>query len=247
LHYTRIIIVVLGVTLFFHSCDKAHSGDCFTSTGDIVAETRMLDDFIYLSIYDNFNVYLITDTLNKIEIKAGKNLIPNITTEIVDDTLKIRNTNTCNWVRSYKKPFDLYITSNTMRRLFVWGHSNVETVNAFKARYFYVEAASPISSMKLDVDVSTFYFSAVYTTGDFFLTGITDSLRVFNYGTGYVFAKNLESRRCWVLNSSTGDCQISTSKRLYVEIYNSGNVYYSGNPGLIDTIDISSTGKLIKY
>ncbi len=240
MRYPFIILVIIA----FLSCEK-DGGNCFVPTGDIITETRSLKDFTCLSIYDKFNVYIITDTVNFLKIEAGENLIDGISSVIEDDTLKIRNNNRCNWLRSYDIPIKLYISSNTLRRLFVLGYSDVETLNTFTANYLVVEAASPISKMKLDVDVEAFYFTASHTTGDFILTGLTDSLRVLNYGTGYVFAEDLNSNRCWVVNSSTGDCHVRTSQRLHVEIHRSGNIYYYGEPGIINIIDITSTGQLI--
>lgn len=236
--YIIIVFVII-------SCQKEEGGNCLKSTGDIVTEIRPLNDFTYFSLHDKFNLYIITDTVNFLKIEAGENIIDGITSEISNDTLTIRNTNKCNWLRSYKNPINLYISSYTLRRLFVFGYSNVETVNTFKANYIVVEAASPISKMVLDLDVGTCYFTASYTTGDFILTGTTDSLRIFNYGTAYVFAQGLQSRRCWVVNSSTGDCHVKTSDRLHVEIHRTGNIYYYQEPDLINIIEISSTGQLI--
>lgn len=244
-NYMRIILTIFSVMILFQSCDKDHSNNCLSSTGDIIFETRNLESFTYLSLHDKFNLYLITDSVNFLKIEAGENIIDGITSDISNDTLTIRNTNRCNWLRSYKKPINLYVSSYTLRRLFIYGYSNIETVNTFKANYIVVEAASPISKVTLDLDVRTCYFSAEYTTGDFILTGTTDSLRIFNFGTGYVFAQGLESRRCWVLNNSTGDIHVKTSDRLHVEIHRSGNIYYYQEPNEINIIEISSTGQLI--
>ncbi len=96
-------------SLLFISCDKEEAWDCIKSTGEITTETRILENFNKIVLYDNINLWMIQDSTAYIEITAGKNLIPKISIEIENGILIIKNENKYNWLRSYKYSIDVYL------------------------------------------------------------------------------------------------------------------------------------------
>jgi hypothetical protein len=104
-------ILILSVTIFFlMGCKKENSLDCFKSNGREVYEIRNLGSFTKIEVNEKIEVTVFKGTEFKIEVIAGKNIIKNIKTRIVNDTLKIENRNTCNFVRGYKKKVRVNVT-----------------------------------------------------------------------------------------------------------------------------------------
>ena len=90
------LFLLLSMMVFLPSCKKVP-----LSVGERITETRGLDAFSKIVINDDINVTLIKADTNYVEISAGKNLIPNITTETHDGKLTINNENTMSWIRTY--------------------------------------------------------------------------------------------------------------------------------------------------
>src|SRR5690242_20273176 len=95
----KYISLCFVLCLLLFSCKKESLFDCFKSTGDIVTERRNIGTFTETIIYNNVNVIIVQDSLTYLEINAGENLLPLITTEIRNGKLIIENNNKCNWVR----------------------------------------------------------------------------------------------------------------------------------------------------
>ena len=69
---------------------------------------------------------------------------------------------------------------------------------------------------------------------------------MFNCGlvTALFKMDELECKKARVINYSVIDMKVNVVEELKVEIYNSGNIYYKGNPEIIiDTM--SSSGKVL--
>ena len=109
-----IFILFLGVSLA--ACKKANRFDCIKRTGEIKTESRALEYFDIIDVQNNVNVFLIQDSINFAEIKAGKNLISNIETSVVAHTLYIKNNNKYNFTRSYKHDIEIYIHFKKLTR-----------------------------------------------------------------------------------------------------------------------------------
>ena len=83
-----IISFILIILLQFTSCKRVP-----LSTGEMTTEVRQLEHFSKLKLFNNVNVTIMPCDTFMIEISAGKNLIKNITSEVNNDTLIIKNNN----------------------------------------------------------------------------------------------------------------------------------------------------------
>src|ERR1035438_2692627 len=107
-------IIMFRLSLGFiglSGCSK--SGDCITSTGTIVQEERRVGDFDSINVQDYVNIILTQDSVNKVVVEAGQNIISGITTNVIHDVLYINNTLKCNWLRSYSKAINVYVSAKT--------------------------------------------------------------------------------------------------------------------------------------
>src|SRR5690348_5293144 len=94
-----IYILLLGA-IALSSCQKLC--DCAESTGSPTQETRSLSSFDRIIVDNNVNVVLSIGP-QQVTVEGGKNLLPNITTDVANGALTLKNKNICNWLRSYKK------------------------------------------------------------------------------------------------------------------------------------------------
>ena len=91
------------IVILFVACSKEKRDDCFTSLGKVATIERQLELFNSVYAEDRIKIVLVQDSSldGRISITAPLNLIPQIKSEVSNGQLRLTNTNTCNFVRSY--------------------------------------------------------------------------------------------------------------------------------------------------
>ena len=97
--------------LLMASCNSPDAPDCLKSTGRTTIVERYTGSVPrVLEVYDNIDVYLTQDSATEIRIEGGKNILPDVKLEEkAAGHYVLRNRNTCNWVRSYKRKIKAHI------------------------------------------------------------------------------------------------------------------------------------------
>src|SRR5688572_25398055 len=129
---------LLYPTVLLLGCQKENAPDCLKSTGKTETETRPLESFRTLRIFDNLEVTVVADSVHYVEVTAGKNLIGNIETEVKNGELSLRNINKCNWVRSYDKPFKVRVHTRELIDVFHDGDATLSSENVFPASTLFL-------------------------------------------------------------------------------------------------------------
>jgi hypothetical protein len=238
-------ITVVFAILIFYSCEKK-SSDCFTGEGKNDTQEILLEDFDAIQVSDIFNIILIQDTIHKIVMEGGEYLLPHVKTTVRDDTLLIENSLRCNWLRDYDK-LTLSVYFKELVHFVTRAPVNVianDTIRCDTLQYF---AIGEIGESDLILNCSYFRFDDSYSTlGMFKFRGKAGKSRFYvNYGSS-VDAGELVSERADIYLKTTGDVHINVTEHLRVWIWGPGNIYYSGNPALVEIMEVRSSGKLIK-
>ena len=122
------------LALFF-SCKKENACDCFKGRGAPVSETRVISaSFNTLQAFDRVDVYYIQDTTSTtctVKVVTGKNLVSNISIEVVNGALQIKDNNKCNFVRS-DNSVTVYVTAPHILHLIQDGVGNMYSGNIIK-------------------------------------------------------------------------------------------------------------------
>lgn len=240
------IILIFAALLVMISCKKENRSDCFKSTGNIIKEERVAGDIKKIELYENVNLIITQDTVNKIIVEAGENLLPLIITEMDNDTLVIKNNNKCNWVRSFKKEINVYVTVKDLARIITYGSGDVISTNTLTNDFFMLEMWSGGGSADLTINASESYFKIHTGSSDITVKGFSNFNYIYLGGNGWIWCDNLSTNYTVVNSLGTGDCYVNASQTLNVSIFNIGNVHYSGDPLSIIYTDTSGTGELIQ-
>ncbi|HLG34608.1 MAG TPA: DUF2807 domain-containing protein [Bacteroidia bacterium] len=238
------ILYFFFIALTLSSCKKENLFDCLKSTGDKTTERRSITPFTEVEIQDNVNVIFIQDSLTYIEVTAGNNLLPLIITELRDGKLYIENHNTCNWVRDYSVPIDVYVHTSSLRTLHTYGWGRITSQNTIVADTLDVNNHNT-SEIELAVSATEIYCRQHACFGDNKLTGSAQYVYIYNAGNGFCDCSGLIANRATVISISTGPSYVNSCDELGTEIKSSGDIYYRGNPAIQSTI--TGSGKLIQY
>lgn len=240
----KINFIYIIIALIFLSCEKNY----FVGVGEIITETRLIDNYNSIEINNNIDVY-ISFNHNKtgiIEITGGENLIPNVLTELSDTTLQIKNDNKFNWIRNIEKSkIKIIIYSDTISYINYKGVGKLEFIDTLKANNFIFESWGGIGSV--DLKINGDYSSILLHTGapDVTISGESYKTVFYSHSYGFINALNYDVDIAEVKSQGTGDIYVSPINEIGVTIDYLGNVYYKNNPKIIRK-DINNKGELIK-
>jgi hypothetical protein len=243
--YIKFIFFIMFFFLF--SCIKENKCICFKTTGKNIKKEILLSDFYEIQINNIFNVFITEDTINKIVIEGGKNLVPFIKVDNQSHSLSISDKNKCNWLRSYKRNLNLFISvkPSKLNSIIINGECNIFSTNTINGNELNIIVYSGIAKMDLSVDNQVTRLTVHAATGDYILKGNTTFAYIYSFGTCYIFANKLISDIVYITNKSSGNDYVYANNEIEGEIAYIGNIYYSGDPDKI-IIKQSSSGRLIK-
>ena len=238
-----LICVFLGFAL--PSCSK-EGGKCVSSSGQVIVQDRHLSDFDSIRVLDYVNVILIPDVNNKVSVEAGENIIGGIITELSGRELVLRNTNNCNWLRSYNKPINVYISAKNLMKIHYESSGNISCTDTIRSSFLKIEMWGGCGFIDLKINVADGFFLQHMGTATLTLTGICNISSVYAGDYGLLQLQGLRTGYTFVTNNGSNDCYVNARHSLEATISSIGNIYYSGDPYEIKA-NITGSGKLIPY
>jgi len=243
----RIIRYTIVVLVLF-SCKKENAFDCLKSNGTEITEARTVDSFSVIKVYDKIDLNISKGSEFKVEVKAGKNIIKNVGTRIVNSELIIENNNKCNFVRGYKKHITVNVVVPHLTKIDNEGVGTVWFNGDYSQDTIFVRAenSGDIHLRGAFKEIRT----SSHGNGDIYVSGSCNRLFVYSFGTNFTFCENLSVNDYIFIESiSIGDCYINapTNGVLEYNLWRSGNIYYKGQPAVINNFsDGTAKGRLIK-
>lgn len=243
----KLILPIFLISMVILAGCVKDEGVCVSSTGDLIFQDRQTIPYNTILVYDNINLFLTQDTTkNSIRVEAGENLINGITTEIDSGKLVIRNENSCNWLRSFEVPVNVYLTFTQLDTITFRAAGNITCLNEWTNHSISLDVIEGAGQLDFKVKAYRTYFLVRYGTTSITVTGNSQVSTLISYGFGPLHAEDLISKFTYVASYSSNDMFVYSSIELAVKIGNIGNVYYRGDPTTITT-DIYDDGKLIKF
>jgi hypothetical protein len=228
------LVLILFLLPFIFACKKAAKRTCWKGSGETSDTIICVQDFSKLVLNENITYELIQDSLNKIEIIGGENLLPFITVDQqADGTLTITNENKCNFFRYKAAKVKVRIHFKNLSYLTYKGTEDLtssDTLNLSDFQFFMVDGGGSIH-LKLNVSNSLLGYVS-HGAGDFYLEGNAKKA-TFNIMTqGSCDTRKLNiSNELSIVSNANSPCYINADNSiLKAEITGQGNIYYQGNP-----------------
>lgn len=241
IHTCFLFLVIASMTGI--SCRKENMCDCIKRTGDIVTETRELPAFDRILLEDNVNVYITQDSIQKVTVEAGDNLVDMIETEVVNGEIRITNKNRCNWARSYKPQIYVHLHMPEIKWIVSDGVGFIKSTNTITTPVFDYRLIS-LGDIHLKVNSSSVR-GHMHGAGDVYLEGRAEHHACHIVGNGFINAGDLETGYTWIYTNTSGNIYVKVTGLLQVTLDGAGDIIYTGEPNTIDKL-IRGTGKLIK-
>ena len=256
---SHIAALFILVSLCLASCNKLTNGEPTT-------EKRSVGSFSAISMHNNVNVKLIQDAHPRLELTCPKNLIEKVKTEVIDNTLYIKNENDLNWIRDFDYSIDLTVYYDSLRKIeyasigdlqslestpimgmYEWEIHRDTTgavIDSSWVRYLYLNINEGCGDIDLNLDCDRLINNFPNGTSHVTLRGKVAYSDHVTLSYGPIHAEELKSNFVRVRSESTNDVYVWAETGLRVWLYSIGNVYYKGSPATnIETCE--SDGRLI--
>jgi hypothetical protein len=212
----------------------------------MATQIRVVEAFDVIKVYDKIDLNVRQGSDLKVEVNAGEHLLSNIETRVENGALIIKNNNKCNFVRGYKKKITVNITVPAVSKIDNEGVGTLTFSGNLDSLFVRAENSG-------DIQVSGSFKrlqTSSHGNGDIYLNGVADKLYVYMFGTNFLRGENLKvNNYIFIETISIGDCHVNApyNGTLDYNIWRSGNIYYMGNPAVINNFsDGTAKGKLIR-
>ena len=227
------------------SCNKGPGNDCFSTTGNIIEQERIIENFNNILLKDNVSLILSKSETYSLTVEAGSNIVDGIITEVDENgVLEIRNDNSCNWIRSYDSPINVHLNYIDIDTLEYRSIGDVSTIDTIFTDSLWLRVYEGAGKIELNMNVKSMYCSLHYGTADIILSGKCGLSYVYSASFGLIDLIELETDIVYINNRSSNDVYLNVTTELGATIENIGNIYYLGNPSTV-SFDKIGAGELI--
>jgi hypothetical protein len=190
---------------------------------------------------DEVDIYLVNSTEQRVIIKAGKNIVPQIHLTVEDGILNITNENSCNWVRSPENP-GVYIFSNNISGIEIFDFANIyseETLILDNLSIF----SDGTGNFDMNINLDTLFVKSAYIS-NFTFSGNTNFLDLIITADSRFLARDLSAIDILIDHNGSNKVELYPINKLVGIIQSTGSVYYFHEPEILD-VTLKSTGQLI--
>jgi hypothetical protein len=242
--FIYIILLLFAFALTF--CKKQTDSACLFNPGKFISLDYILEDFDTIIIKDVFEINLKCDTINMISINAYENFAKTVDYQIDNKTLTLSNNSKCNWLNPQTNKISINISYKKIDLITVDKSCIIRTINPIKTDKFGMILKDKIQDIDIEVDTDHFYFwNHSPCGGEIKISGRTNIFMFWSTALLRVDALELNSDIVFAETKSRADSYIKANKEIHCNIKHIGNVYYVGNPGLIN-FELEGEGSLIK-
>jgi hypothetical protein len=202
------IVLLMLVMSFAAGCHRMHSG--IEGSGKLQRQKREVASFSSISTEGAFDIEIVCQKPQSLEIEGDDNILPLISTEVSDNVLRIRSLHDY----STSEPITLKIAVPNLEGLSASGAGTL--------------AVSGLKNEKLEIDASGAPTIKV--------SGETKVLDVDTSGAGKIDAHKLRATRAVVDSKGVSRVEVFAAEQLDVTVAGPSHVIYEGDPVVKQTI-----------
>lgn len=225
------ILFLLFIAILSGCKDKIGPEDCFMAYGKESEKTISLTHFEGIELYDRFRVVLKQDTqqIERIVIKGGSNVIRNVTAELSNNKLIVKDRNICNWTRDYTKRITIEINCHELHSIEVRDDVEILETDELKSDSFILNQKST-SNINLNFNVYGQLEVNHNGQGEIRLKGYAAIFVPVMFDAGKLMAKDLQGDYTFAYHYGLNEMQVNPLKALFVLVGNKGDTYYYREP-----------------
>jgi hypothetical protein len=229
------IAILSFIVLFLSACKKPENRPCWKTAGEEIEMTIALEPFTKLFLKEHVEFVLVQDTVEKVVLMGGKNLLNFISVSVSDQTLEIGNENKCTFLRSYDKKVKAEIHFKSIDNIRFEGSESLTNKGKLNFSWLTLLIRDGAGPVNLNVDALAIIATISHGWGDFTFSGNVNyaNFNVWSNGFCNTYGLNVKDS-ITVVSSTQGPVHINADQvKLKAETNGSGNIYYRGTPNSI--------------
>ncbi len=232
------LVSCLAIVLHFVSCDSEILPDCYREPGASIVRIDVVAAFNQINIGEGVNLIVKQGTTAEVKVETGENLMDEVTTEVIDGVLYVKNNLKCSLGTTV--PARVTVTAPDITKIYSVsqydvvseGVLNFPTLNLQQG--LYGKTASNI--FDLNVNCQNLVVENNNTT-IFRIKGVTTSLNVSFYsGDSRFEGANLTVQDVFIFQRSSNDMILKPSNKIEGNIYSNGNVILLNQPPTVNIV-----------
>ncbi len=230
-------IVLLLAAAVLSSCNWAFK-ETVRGSGIILEEIRQLSTFHSISIGISADLFFTVGFTQNFRIIGDENIL-----EVIETTVKPDGTLEIISPQNYRPTsrVKIFVSMSAARAFSLSGEGTMLGQTPFTAGDLTLTVSG---SGRMEMEVTAGQITSIVSgSGKIRLSGNTAVHTTNISGSGTVSALDLDSTRCDIRISGSGESYVFVRQFLNVDISGSGNVNYKGSPSI--TSNISGSGQLI--
>ena len=232
---TCYLLFSLGTLLLLFACKKPEDRPCWKPAGEEDTLTISLNTFNKINVQEHLVCTLVQDTVEKVVISGGKNLLNFVGVNIENGLLTVTNENKCSFLRSYGQKVKVDIHFITLSNLEFEGTEPLNCRDTLQLDWFTLLIRDGAGPVNLLLNAQLITATLAHGYGDFTIHGRTNQA-IFNVrSNGYCNTYGLEiAESITVISRTQADLRINAHQSmLSAQTEGSGNIYYKGIPNSI--------------
>lgn len=232
----RTLVVLFFVVFLLIGCKKPEDRTCWKSHGKEVTKEIMLPSFSRLYLHEHMEFVLVQDSIEKITITGGENMLNFIEATVTDGLLDIQNKNKCSFLRSYKKKIIVEIHFKSLINILFQGTLPLTNRGVLKFDWLTFLLKDGAGSVNLNLEAESLHATISHGWGDFTFSGKTKKANITVRSNGFCDTYGLEvSDVLTVISKTPGAVKVNADgSKIKAQIDADGNIYYIGSPAMIE-------------
>ena len=229
-----IVPMCFGILLLF-ACKKPENRPCWKTAGVDTELTIEVEPFSKLFLHEHVEFVLVQDTVEKVVLSGGKNLLNFIAVSVTEQTLEIGNDNKCTFFRSYDKKVKAEIHFKNIDNIHFEGSESLTNKGKLNFSWLTVLIRDGAGPVNLNFDAFAVIATISHGWGDFTFSGSVNYANFNVWSNGFCNTYGLSVKdSISVVSATQGPVHINADQaKLKAETNGSGNIYYRGTPSSI--------------
>jgi hypothetical protein len=229
------------------SCSSDAVPDCFKNAGAMVTYEVPVSDFMRIAVYEGVEVIITEGSQYTVTVSTGENLKEDISAEVIDGELYLKNSGGCNWVRDYNST-TIYVTAPHLEKIYSASQFAVKSSGVL--HYPVLSLQSGLSGNTASGTFELAIDSESLTVEDnqsayYKISGNVDNLNVSFYsGDARFEGSRLNADKVSVFHRSTNNIIINPQLEVRGTLYSTGNLVLKNTPPVVQ-VEQLYTGSVV--
>lgn len=247
----KVIVLILILNPILFGCSNENAPDCFQNSGEIIQEEITLGDFTAITVFEGVKLVIKQSDTQKVVLETGEFLRNEVSLEVSENRLVIRDDNGCNFVRDFglttvyvSSPNISEIRSSTGFPITSDGILSYPSLTLFSESFIVPEAET--TDGEFNIEVNSTNLNIVSNGIAFFdVRGTTQNFNVtFAAGDSRLHAVNLIAENMVLFHRGSNDMLVNPQQSLTGSIIGTGDVISFNRPALVE-VETLYKGKLL--